>query len=137
MRRDGGRIVSYATDNLRNVVRLKLRIARIDALRREREQKIFVELQSLFFEHRQQHFVGRARISGRFENDQMAAAQTLCDLFSGREDVRDVRLFCFSQRRRHANDDRVTLAQMIEIRGGPQSLCVDHFLHLRDGTSPM
>ena len=71
----------------------KLRIAGIDTFRREREQEILVELQSFLFKHRQQHFVSRARISGRFENDQLAAAQTLCDLFAGREDVRDVGSF--------------------------------------------
>jgi hypothetical protein len=47
MRRNFGRIIRHSTDDLRNVVRQKLRIARIDTFRREREQEIFVELQSL------------------------------------------------------------------------------------------
>src|SRR4029078_4064108 len=59
----------------------------------------------------------------------MAATQALRDLFGGGEYVRDVWLLGFAQRRRHANDDRVALAQMTEIRGGPQSPRVDHFLH--------
>src|SRR6185503_12951748 len=37
MRRNGGRVIRHATDDLGNVVRLKLRIARIDALWRKRE----------------------------------------------------------------------------------------------------
>src|SRR6185369_14187419 len=60
----------------------------------------------------------------------MPTTQALRDLFGGCEYVGDVRLLCFAQRRRHADDDRVALAQMTEIRGGPQSPRVDHFLHL-------
>src|SRR4029079_14838092 len=60
----------------------------------------------------------------------MAAPQSLLDLLSGGEDVRNVRLFGFAERRRYADDDSVTLAQMTEIRGRVQSLCVDHFFYL-------
>src|SRR5690242_8540975 len=111
-------------------MRLKLRIARVDTLGREREQKILVQFQTPCFEHRQQHFVSRAGISRRFEDDQMPATQALRDLLCGSEDVRDVGLLGFAQRRRHANDDRVTLAEMTKVRGGAQSLCVDNFFYL-------
>ena len=73
-RRDLGRIGRNAADDLRNIVRLKLRIARIDTFGRKREQKIIVELKAFFLEHRLQNFVGRAGISGRFQNDQAGRA---------------------------------------------------------------
>ena len=126
-----GRIIRYAADNFRNVVRLEFGIARIDALRREREQKIFVEFQTRLLKHRQQHFVGRARIGRRLENDQLAATQTLLDLFGRGQDVGHVRLFRFPQRRRHADDDRVAVFQLVEIRGGMQLPVIDQLFDLR------
>jgi hypothetical protein len=67
----------------------------------------------------------------------MTASQSLLDLFGGGEYVRDVGFLGFAQRSRDADDDRVTLAEMTEIRGRAQSLRVDHFLHFARGTSPM
>ncbi len=58
------RIVRDATDNFRNVVSLKFRIARIDAFRREGQQKIFIQFQTGFRQHRQEHFIGSAGIGG-------------------------------------------------------------------------
>ena len=43
---------------------LKLRISRIDALGREGQQKIRIDLESGFVKNRQQHFVSRAWIGG-------------------------------------------------------------------------
>src|ERR1041385_1354613 len=63
----------------------------------------------------------------------MAATQSLRDLFGGGEDVRDVGLFGFAQPRRHADDDRVALAQMTEVRGRAQSLRVDNLFYLARG----
>ncbi len=60
----------------------------------------------------------------------MSTTQTLCDFLAGREDVRDVRLFRFAQRRRHTNDDRVALAEVIEVCRRLQAPGVNHFLHL-------
>src|SRR5262249_30459029 len=96
MRGDDGRVRRYASDNLRNVVREKLRIARVNTLRRKREHEIIVEFQTTFLKLRQQHFVSRSRISRRLEDDQLTATQTLRDLFRGRENVRDVRLLRFA-----------------------------------------
>ena len=117
---------------------MKLRIARVDALGREGQQEIFVELQAGLFKHRQQNFVGRAGIGCRLENDQLTASQPLLDLFGGRQDVGNVRLFCFAQRRRDADDDRIALAEMIEVGRGPQALAFATIsLNRVDGTSPM
>ena len=114
------RIGCDPADDLRNVMRHELRISGIDALRREREQKILVEFQTRLFKHRQQHFVGGAGISRRFQNDQLPAAQAFLNLFGSRENVGNVRLLRFPKGRRNANDDGVTFSQVIEIGGGTQ-----------------
>src|SRR6185503_4512764 len=124
MSSNGGGIVRHPADNLRNVVREKVRIARINAFGRERQQEIVVEFQVFFFEHREQDFVSGSRISCGLENDQMPAAQTFRDLFGRGEDKRDVWFLGLSERRGNADDDRVALAQVVEIGGGAQSLRV-------------
>src|SRR6185369_2948898 len=91
------------------------------------------EEQSLFLEHREQHFVGRAGVSGRLENDQLTATQMLRDLFCGGKNVRNVWFLRFSKRRGNADDDRVAFAQMTEIGGGSQSVGVNHLLHFARG----
>jgi len=60
-------------------MRLKIGITRIDALRRERQQEIFVNFKPVSSSIGNKNFVSRAGISGRFQNDQLTAAQTLLD----------------------------------------------------------
>ncbi len=108
-------------------MRKKLRVAGVNTLRRKRQKEILVELQTLLFKHREQNFVRCSRISGRLENDQLATTQTFRNLFRRREDVRNVRLLGFAQRRRNANDDCVAIGQVIEIRSGLKSLRVHYF----------
>ena len=66
---------------------LKLRIAGIDSLGRESEQEILVELKPFLLEHRQQNFVGRARISRRFEDYQLPATHVFLYLAAGGQDI--------------------------------------------------
>ena len=68
-----------AADDLRHVVRLERRVARIDALGREGEEEVDAGLQPVRFEHRLHDFVGRARIGRRLEHDQHAGVQVLRD----------------------------------------------------------
>ena len=63
-----------AADDLRDVPRRELRVARIDALGREREEEIDVGLQPVGLEHRLHDLVGRARIGRRLEDDQLPGA---------------------------------------------------------------
>ena len=110
-----GGVVRAAADDLRDVVRLELRVAGVDALGREGQQEVLVEPQAALLEHGQQHFVGRARVGGRLQHDELAAAQALLDLPRGGEDVGDVRLFGLPQRRRHADDDGVARRELAEV----------------------
>ena len=116
---------------------LKLRIAGIHSFGRKRQQKILVEFQPSLFKHRQQDFIGRAGIGGRFKNDQLAVVQPLLDFFSRSEDVGNVRLFGFSQRRRDADDDGVAIVEMVEISCRAQPLASTSSFTIDEATSPM
>src|SRR2546427_3759795 len=100
---------------------LKFSIARVDPLRRKSQQKILVEFQASLFEYRPQNFIGGSGIGRRFQDYELSAPQTFLDLFGCRQDERYVGLFSFSERCRHADDDRVALLQMIKVGGGPQT----------------
>ena len=100
-----------AADHLRDVVGLERRVARIDALGREREEEVDAGLEPGRFEQRLHHFVGRARIGRRLEDDQHARVQVLGDRLDRRDDVGHVGVLGLAQRRRHADVDRVELAR--------------------------
>ena len=108
-------------------MRLKLRIARIDAFGRKREQKILVELKALFLKHRLQDLVGRARIGRRFEDDQLPATHVFLDLAAGGQDIGHVRIFCLSERRRDADDYHVAFGQLAKIGRRRQLPAIDTF----------
>ena len=88
---------------------LNCRIARIDALGREREEEIDAGLQPARFEHRLDELLGRAGIGRRFEDDEHARMQVRGDHLDRRHDVRHVGILRLPQRRRHADVDRVEL----------------------------
>src|SRR5262249_40992999 len=129
-RRCIGRIFRNAADHLWNIVRLKLRVAGIDALGRKSEQKIAVELKAAFFEHRLQNFVSRSGISGRFENYELSGPFVFLFLFAGRKDKGHIGILCFSERRRDANDNHIALAQTAKIGRGGQFAVLDTFLNV-------
>src|SRR5688572_1526812 len=110
-----GRIFCHTADDLRNVVRLKLRIAGIDALGGEREQKILVEFESFLLEHRKQNFISRSRIRGGLEYHELTATHVLLDLFAGRDDVRHVGVLRLAERGRDADDDHVAICKLAEV----------------------
>ena len=64
-----------AADHLRDVVGLEGRVARVDALGREREEEVDAGLEPGRFEQRLHDLVGRARVGGRLEDDQHALVQ--------------------------------------------------------------
>ena len=61
-----------------------VRVARIDALGREREEEIDAGLEAVRFEHRLDDFVGRAGIGRRLEDDQLPGLQVRRDAFDRR-----------------------------------------------------
>ena len=120
-----------AADHFRNVLGLKLRIARIDALRREAQEEVLAHLQLRLLEHRQHQFVGGAGIGGRFQDHQHAGVKVFGDLLAGVDDVAHVRIFGLAQRRRHADVDGVQVRDRGEIGGGAKLAGFDqgYFLH--------
>ena len=110
-----------AADDLRHVPRREVRIAGIDALRREREEEIAPGDEAAAFENRLHDLVGRARIGRRFENDEMARPQVRRDHFDGRDDVGQVGILGLAQRRRHADVDGVERADDRRRRSWPRA----------------
>ena len=82
----------------------------IDALGREREEEVLAGLQAGRLEQRLHDFFGRARVGRRLEADQHARMQVLGDRLDRRDDVGHVGVLRLAQRRRHADVDRVELA---------------------------
>jgi len=70
-RRDLGRELGTAADDLGNLGDVELLVAGVDALGRKREQKIAIDLHAARREQRKQHFVGRARIGRGFQDDEL------------------------------------------------------------------
>ena len=82
-------------------------VSRIDALGGEGEEELLSHREPGGGEAGQQHFLGRARIGGGLEDDQLAGAQDLRHVVGRGHDVGDVGLLGFPQRRGHADDDGV------------------------------
>src|SRR5262249_59890449 len=66
--------------------------------------------------------IGRA-----LQDDKLAAAQVRANRFSGARDVRQVRLARLGQRRWHADDDGVGLAEALRVTRGVEPAGRDHF----------
>ena len=96
-----------AADDLRHVARREVRVARIDALGRERQEEIASGHQAALLENRPDDFVRSTRIGGRFEDDELPGMQVLGNHLDGRDDVGEVRVLGLPERRRHADVDRV------------------------------
>ena len=116
LRRELRAVGREAADDLRHVVRLERRVARIDALGREGEEEVDAGLEAGRLEHRLDDFVGRPRIGRRLEDDQHARMQVLRDALDRRDDVGHVRVLRLAQRRRHADVDRVEILDDGEVR---------------------
>jgi len=111
-RGDFGARSTKPANHLRNVARVVLLVAGIDALGRKCEEELLVGLQSLSLEHRLHHFVGRARIRRRFENDQLTAFQRGRDGFNRFDDIRQIGVLRLPERRRDADVDDVHVRQL-------------------------
>ena len=112
-------------------MRVEFRIARIDALRREREKEIDTGSETSCLEHRPDQFLCRPRIGGGFEDDQHSRVKVCRDGFDGRHDVGHVGVFRFPQRRRHADVDRVERGDGGEIGRRPKLSIADEASDLR------
>ena len=97
-RRDIGRVLVDAADDLRRVAGVPLGVGGIDAFGRERQEEIAPRHQAAALQHRPHHFFRRSRIGGGFEHDELAGPQVLGDLLDGRDDVREVGILRFPER---------------------------------------
>jgi hypothetical protein len=112
-------------------------VAGIDALGREGEEEIDVRLEALFFEHRLHDFVGGPGVGRGLEDDQLSRLDRGRHRFDREHDVRQIGILGLAQRRRHADVDRVHLAERVHV-GGRAELAGFHALaQIRVGTSGM
>ena len=74
--------------------------------------------QPVALQHRLQHLARGARVGGRLEHDQLAAAQVRADRLGGAGDDRDVRFAVLGERRGHADQDRLGVRDRRVVRGG-------------------
>ncbi len=108
-----------------NVLGLVLRIARVDALRREREVEIDAGLEALRRQRRLHHFDRRPRIGRRLEDDQLALPQHRRRRLHGLDDVGHVRVLGLAQRRRHADVDDVGVGEALRVGRGDELAALD------------
>ena len=99
-----------------DILRVEVRVAGVDALRREREEEITAGFTPLGCEAGQDHFLGSAGISRALEHDQLAGLLVATDLFGSGIDEADVRVACLRERGRDADIYGVDAGQRAEIR---------------------
>ena len=124
-RRDIGRILVDAADDLRRVAGVPLGVCGIHALGREGQEEVAARDQAAALQHWPHHFFRRSRIGRGFEHDELAGAQVVGDLFDGGDDVRKVGVLRFPQRRRHADADGVRVGEHGEVGGRVEASGLD------------
>ena len=85
----------------------------IDALGREGEEEVLADPEPAGAHARQQHLVGGAGIGGGLEHHELPGPQHARHAVGRRHDEGDVGLLGLSERRGHADDDGVGLAQRV------------------------
>src|SRR5262245_54786519 len=88
---------------------LKMSVARVLALRAEREKVVRSALQPGRFEQREDLFASRCWIGGALKNDQLARAKSGGDGRRGALDETQIGVAALIERRRNADDDAVGL----------------------------
>ncbi len=111
-----------AADQLGDVRRRKIGVARVLALRRVGEEEVLAAaeaaLQPLLREPRQQDLFGCARIGGRLQHHELPRPQALADLLRGDAHIAEVRLALRGERGGHADQNGVRLPQAGEVGAG-------------------
>ncbi len=120
-----------AADDLRDGLRRVALVARVFPLGREGQEEVDPRREPALLEGPSYDLVGGTGVGGRFEDDELAAAEVQPDGLCGLPHVRQVRLLLRRQRRRHANEDRVGLVQPGEIGGRLETLRFARPLHAR------
>ena len=103
-------------DDFRGVSYVPLRVARVDALGRERQMKVDARSQTGLFENRPDELCGRAGVRGRLQHHQHAAPQHLGHGARRRLDVRQIRCLGLVERRGNTDEHGVTLGYVAHRR---------------------
>jgi hypothetical protein len=77
--------------------------------------EVLADRQAASFQDRQDALARRARVCRRLEHHELACAEALRDVAGGALDVREVGLALLGKRRRHGDEDRVGVAQLVEV----------------------
>ena len=96
-----------AADDLGRVAGVELRVARVDALGREREEEVSPTLSPRSSSSGQDQLLGGAGIGGALEDDELPRPQALGDRLRGGQTMCEVGVLGLAERRRHADDHRV------------------------------
>src|SRR5262249_10497081 len=92
-------------------------VSRVDSLGRKGEVEVSADLETVLLEQRQQHLLGRSRVGGALENDELAWTERPGDVPRGGDHVGNVRIPRLPERGRDTDHDRVLLAQDGPIAG--------------------
>ena len=116
-----GRFGIEATDDLGCVGDAVLRIAGVDPLGREGEEKVFSDLEPGRFELRKDDLAGGSGKGRAFEHNELAGPQGAGNLRGCGSDVRDVRIARLAERGRDADRDDVGFGQASHGGGGGEA----------------
>ncbi|MNF79915.1 hypothetical protein D3C84_621460 [compost metagenome] len=105
-------------DDFRDGTGFKVRVARIFTLGRIDQEDGFADYQAAFLHTRQQLFFGGAWIGGAFQRNDLTGTQVRFECVGGVDHEAHIRLAVFIQRRRHAENQSIALADTAEIGSG-------------------
>ena len=106
----------HAADDLGGVARVVLRVAGIDALGREGEEERLPHRHALPAQDGEDELFRRAGIGGALEDDELARAEAVADGLGRVHHHREVGVLGLAERRGHADDHGVALAQQRRSR---------------------
>ena len=124
-------VVVDAADDLRDVLGLVVRVARVDALGRKRQVEIHARLEALRRQRRLHHLHRRPGIRGRLEDDQLPFPEHRRRRLDRLDHVGHVGVLGLAQRRRHADVDDVDVAKPLRVGGRHELAALDHFREVR------
>jgi len=118
---DRGAGRGHAADYLGRVARLVHLVAGVDPLRRKGDEHVLTDLEAgRFRELGDDHLFGGAGVGGALQHDDHVAVHEGSQRLGGRVDEGHIRVFGLAQRRRHADQDGVHLAQGGVLSRGAQ-----------------
>ncbi len=118
--------------DLRDVLRLELRVARVHTLGRERQVEVLSGLQPLLLERRPHDLVRRPRIRRGLQNDELALPENTRRRLHGLDHVGQVGVLGLAERRGDTDVDDVHVGQRGRVGRGHEPSSVHDLLQVRD-----